>query len=264
VLWNPDWYPEAVTPEGIAAELTRVAAELGLEIGTVVPVVGGPATEVRIVSPLPSRADASVGVLRTLRCFRFDNNESDVRKASGRTSDLGGVAYAVAAWSAGAGPRGIKAAAPFVNLPEMAEARATGSAELVVEANWRARRHHHQLYRDLKVQGGARAPVMLEGLLTLFEAVEDEPRLRCLFGATSHYNLWFSRCTDFPFAKVGPIILPLPDARFEIRARRSGVLAPGDGGAEYADTARAAIARAAELVPEDCGPAVLGTAADVP
>jgi hypothetical protein len=37
----------------------------------------------------------------------------------------------------------------------------------------------------------------------------------------------------------------------------------GDDG-EYLDTPQAAAARAAELLPDDCGSAVLGTAADMP
>jgi Family of unknown function (DUF6193) len=261
-LWHSEWYPDAVTPEGVAAELTRVAAELGLEIGTVEPVSSERRTEVRVVSSIPGRVDASVAVMRSSRCFRFDNNESGVRNAQGRTSDLGAIAHAVAAWCAGADPRGMQAAASFVRLPEMAEARATGSAELVVAANWRTRRDKAQSYRDLEVQAGQRVAVVLQGLLALFDAVDDEPKLRCLFGGTSHHNLWFSRCTDIPFAKIGSTIAPLPDRRFEIWPYRNGHSARDE--AVVADTARAAVAYAAKLVPDDCGSAIIGTAADVP
>jgi len=52
------------------------------------------------------------------------------------------------------------------------------------------------------------------------------------------------------------VVEPQGVGRYLVRRR-------GDDG-EHLDTPRAAAARAAELLPDDCGTAVLGVAADIP
>ena len=83
-----------------------------------------------------------------------------------------------------------------------------------------------------------------------------QPRLRHLYAVTSHYVLWFSRCTDYPYARVGAAMEPLNDGRYRAGLRRDE--------SEYFDTPQAAVARAAELPLPRCGTAILGSVADLP
>jgi hypothetical protein len=251
---HPELYADITAVGGLALALTRAAAGLGLEIGAPETDRDGSLADVRIPAALPGRADLTVTARRYRRLFSVDNHESGIAHARGHTPDLAELARAAAAWFAGADPRAMKRAASFIQLPLMAEARATGSAHAVVEANWQVRREAWSRQREYQPDGW-REPTVLTAPRALFDAVYAQPALRCLYAVTSHYNLWFSRCTDHPFARVGFMISPQRDGRYLVRNR--GV----EG--EYLDTPQAAAARATELLPPDCGPAILSTAADV-
>lgn len=81
-----------------------------------------------------------------------------------------------------------------------------------------------------------------------------QPRLRHLYAVTSHYVLWFSCCTGYPYARVGAAIEPLSDGRYRVGLHRDE--------SEYFDTAQAAVARAADFLLPDRGAAFLGSVAD--
>lgn len=192
---HPEFYADITAAGGLALALRQTAAGLGLEIGAPETSPDGWPAGVRIAAPGPGRADFTITARRYRRSFSVDNHESGTAHARGRTPDLAEAARAAAAWSAGADPRGMKSAAAFIELPVMAEARATGSAQDVVEANWRMRRDAWSRQWEYRPDGW-REPKALAGLRALLDAVSVEPRLRQLYGVTSHYILRFSRCTD--------------------------------------------------------------------
>lgn len=253
----PEFYPDVIAAGGLAAALAQVAADQGLTLGAPTPAPEGSPGDVRFPALIPGRADLTVSARRRRRSFRLENNESGIAHARGYTADLTEVARAVAAWFAGSDPRGMKAAAPFIELPLMAEARATGSAESVVETNWQLRRDAWRRLKEFKPDDWCE-PGALTAQRDLIDAAYAEPRLRRLYAMTSHFNLWFSQCTDSPFARVGAVIEPRSDGSYGVWMRQHR-----DEGESF-DTPHAAVARAAELLPPDCGGAVLGTAADVP
>jgi hypothetical protein len=252
---HPEFYADITAAGGLALALTRAAEGLDLQIGTPETVRDGSLSDVRIPAALPGRADFTVTARRYRRLFSVDNHECGIAHARGRTPDLGEVARAAAAWFAGADPRGMNSAAPFIELPLQAEARASGSAQAVVEANWQGKREAWGRRWEYRPDGW-REPTAVTGLRALLDAACAQPRLRHLYAVTSHYILWFSRCTDHPYARVGAAIEPQNDGRYRVWRHRDE--------SEYHDTAQAAVTRAADFLPHDCGTTILGTTDDVP
>lgn len=111
--------------------------------------------------------------------------------------------------------RGMKSAAAFIELPVMAEVRAVGSAQDVVAVNWRMKRAAWSRKWEYEPEGW-REPTALTGLRALLDTACMQPRLRHLYAVTSHYVLWFSSCTDYPYARVGAAIEPLSDGRYRV------------------------------------------------
>lgn len=254
---HPEFYADIVAAGGLAESMAQTADALGLEIGPVEPV---PYSRVRFQMPsaLPGRAALTITARGDRRLFSVDNHEPGVACARGRTPDLAEVVRAAAAWFAGGDPHAMKSAAAFIALPLAAEARASGSAQTIVEVNWQLRREwwsrqweHHP--------DGWREPRMLTALRALLDAAYAEPRLRRLYAVTSHYNLWFSQCTDFPFARVSAIIEPGTDGRYRILRGKYR-----DDGHDLFDAPDAAARCVAERLPPTCGDTILGTAADLP
>lgn len=257
---RPELYSDIIAAGGLAVALSRVAADLGLEIGVVEPRRPSSPADARIASPRPGTAHLTVTAITMRRLFRVENNKTGIDCARGYTSELSEIVKAAAAWHSGADPRGMKAAADFIELPLLAEARAAGSAESIVELRWRQKRESWAVGHRRYKPDTWREPTLFTGLRSLLDAVMDVPELRCLYGVTSHFNLWFSACTEIPLAPVGAIIVPQPDGGYRVLPRL-GHHQSGDG--EYFDTPQAALARAADLLPENTGAAIFGTAADL-
>ncbi|GCD92552.1 hypothetical protein EHYA_00190 [Embleya hyalina] len=91
----------------------------------------------------------------------------------------------------------------------------------------------------------------------LLEAAAAEPALRQLFPFTSHWNLHFSSCTQFPYVVRVPFVEPLRDGRFRIRERGTGTEF------DEVDSAAEAVAVVLAHAPADLGPAVAGNASDL-
>ncbi|HEV2635358.1 MAG TPA: hypothetical protein VGX23_09450 [Actinocrinis sp.] len=136
---EPELYPDVVADDGLAAAMKRIAAASGLTLGEVEDVHYPHLPGIRFGATVPGRERLTVEALMIERRFLVDNTMTGVAHARGYTSDLADVVRAAAAWHAGADPRGMQAVAAFIDLPLVAEARATGSAELVVEAVWQSR-----------------------------------------------------------------------------------------------------------------------------
>ncbi|MFD4143431.1 DUF6193 family natural product biosynthesis protein [Streptomyces sp. NPDC058572] len=98
-----------------------------------------------------------------------------------------------------------------------------------------------------------------EGLVdaATVRAAYAQPRLRELYPAVSHGIMFFSRCTGLPAARVGGQVYYLEDGRFRVRG-------PGSTGTlGVVDTLEEAFALVVDSLPEDCGPAIEGTARDL-
>lgn len=254
---HPELYADIIAAGGLAAAMARTAAALGLEIGPVEAARDRFLADARIPSAVPGRAHLTITARRHRRLFSLDNHERGIAYARGRTPDLSELVRAAAAWYAGADSHAMKRAAAFIELPLEADARATGSARAVVEANWQLKRdawaRHWEYHPD-----GWQEHTTITALRALLDAAYAEPRLRRLYAVTSHHILSFSQCTDYPYARVGPAIEPRNDGHYRLwpgRDRRRE--------AELFDTPDAAAERAAALLPPDCGDAVLGTAANL-
>lgn len=87
-------------------------------------------------------------------------------------------------------------------------------------------------------------------------AAYAQPRLRELFPSVSHGTLYLSRCTGYPGSFV-PVVYRLVGGGFKVRARSIGSLGE-------VDTVEEAYALVVANLPEGCGPAIIGTADDVP
>ena len=255
---HPEFYADIIAAGGLAAAMARTAAALGLEIGSIEPAGDGSTADVQIPSAVPGRADLTITARGVRRLFLLDNHEPGIAHARGVTSDLAEVVRAAAAWFDGADPHAMKSAAAFVELPLAAEARASGSAQTVVEVNWQLRRERWSRQWEYRPDGW-QEPAIVTALRALLDAAYAEPRLRRLYAVTSHCNLWFSQCADFPFARVSSITEPGTDGRYRVFRGRNR-----DDGYDLFDAPDAAAEFVAERLPPDCGHAVLGTAAELP
>jgi hypothetical protein len=237
-------YPELVAAGSLAAALERTAAELGIDLGSVVAADPDPRRWAAVVAKSPDRKAMGVGLGAVERWFLVSAWSRGVQLVSGSTQDLPDVVHAAAAWREGATLHEIDAAATFVKISEMAFAHERGAGD-AVELQW----------RQLRQRAAAQDP---EQLLPLVQAAAAEPRLRQLFPFTSHWTLLFSSRTGFPYSQDVPLVAPLPNNRYRVfAADRTTVV--GD-----TDTADEAIALVIDGMPADVGPAIAGTAEDEP
>ncbi|MGW6572996.1 DUF6193 family natural product biosynthesis protein [Streptomyces sp. NPDC054945] len=91
----------------------------------------------------------------------------------------------------------------------------------------------------------------------MVRAAHAQPRLRELYPRVSHGIVFFSRCTGLPAAHVGGQVHPMEDGRFWVRGP------VGQGTLGEVATLEEAFALLAAGLPDNCGPAVDGTARDL-
>ncbi|MBI5950281.1 MAG: hypothetical protein HY865_01375 [Chloroflexi bacterium] len=91
--------------------------------------------------------------------------------------------------------------------------------------------------------------------IPLIKAAMKRPELRRLFPYTSLNSLCFSRTTGYPFTHDCPVIEPQGNRKYKVRMPRSQEVI-GEG------TVDEAIEMVIKHLPENCGPAVSGTADD--
>jgi hypothetical protein len=177
------------------------------------------------------------------RRFLMEFWERGVMMARGKTTDLAAAAGAVGLWQAGSRLSELHSACPFVEYGPLAEANERGEA---VEAKWTIYRHTTAPHVDHD----------------LVEAAYAQPSLRALFPFHSHRSLNFSRCTGYPYTHDVPVIVPRPDGTYRVTwwQDRSphGAASIGE-----ADNPHDAVALVLAHLPDDCGPAVTGTANDL-
>ncbi|MBM9506431.1 hypothetical protein ITX44_18110 [Streptomyces sp. KK5PA1] len=84
----------------------------------------------------------------------------------------------------------------------------------------------------------------------MFRAASAAPQLRRLYPFTSHFTLWFSSCTSYPWAVHGGAIRPLHTGGFTVHRRHP--FTP----AGQAATAGEAVAMAVGLLPPGPAPVI--------
>ena len=211
---------------------------------------------------MPHYGDASVekgsrhGIIRMAKLERYficEYTENDDCVAYGDTSDFLAAVDSMGQWVSGSQASVLKLTEsfPFLSIFE----DPLKSDELSeVECRWRellweARFGRHFYFGFLN-----------RNLPELVLAASREPKLRRLLPYTSHDELHFSRCTDYPWTYDTPWLLPLHDER------RFLVLEPPPGGEERIIIAEGEASEvvqiAADQIPDDLPPVWEGTAKD--
>jgi len=225
--------------------LASVASELGLSLGEILTSDSDPYRSAGVESLTPDRNPSWIVLGSVERWFIFSGWWQGVELIRGSTQDLGEMARALDAWRHGARIREIHNVATFVKVWELAEAHERGPAEAVT-VKWR------QLLERLR-QDADRLE-LARSVLALAEAAFSEPKLRQLYPFTSHWSLHFTTCTGFPFSWDVPFVDPLSAGRYLVSGPSRGI-SVGE-----ADTPEGAVAMVVAGLPENCGPAVAGTA----
>ena len=160
--------------------------------------------------------------------------------AYGRTQDLGDAARAINRWvGSECTMAGLASDFDFVSVEPHAESYERGDE---VEHRWR----DYLARRDDSF-------CQLEAIIL---AASRRPELRQLFPFTSMNTLCFSRCTGYPFTRDTPHVRPLSNGRYEVFGPNGQALGLGD--------AEAAVRLVVANLPTNCGPALPGTADELP
>ncbi|MFF3982241.1 DUF6193 family natural product biosynthesis protein [Streptomyces sp. NPDC001828] len=136
-------------------------------------------------------------------------------------------------------------------LPDIAAARSRGPAD-VVEAHWQSLRLSWQWIHAVHQIRRPGSPY--PGIVRLLEAAAAQPRLRRLYPFTSHFALFFSSSTSYPWTVQAGSIEPLHNGRFTVR-RRSPSVVIGE-----VETAEEAVALLLELLPAVPEPVITASA----
>ncbi|MFE6787877.1 DUF6193 family natural product biosynthesis protein [Streptomyces sp. NPDC057680] len=132
-------------------------------------------------------------------------------------------------------------------LPDMAAAHSRGPAD-AVEAHWQALRLSWQWHHAVHHIRSPGRPY--PGIVPLLEAAAAQPRLRRLYPFTSHFTLFFSSSTSYPWTVQAGSIEPLHNGRFKVRRRHPSAVI-GD-----VNTAEEAVTLVLELLPTSSDPVI--------
>jgi hypothetical protein len=228
-------YPDVAAHGSLAAALGHVAEQHGLDLDRITASSDG---WVHVGARL-ARAHriATVVMGSEERWFISELWSRGVCLSRGKTADLVAMAGALDLWCRGATLTDLHDQYSFMEVGELALAHERGTA---VDVKWRRLRESAS---DL--------------VRPAVEAAAAQPMLRGLFPFLSHETLCFSRCTGYPYSGDVPVIQPVGASRFRVRT---------PDGTTVADevTAVDAVAAAVAALPPGCGPAVAGTAHDLP
>jgi hypothetical protein len=167
------------------------------------------------------------------RRFLNDFWRDGVNFGNGSTDDLVKTARAIHRWIAEECSLSDLDSFSFVTLTDCAE---SFDRQTEVDDRW-------QLYLT-SIGYPELQPIVAEAA--------TRPQLRQLFPFTSLNRLCFSRCTGYPYTRDTPHVEPIEDGRYNVRDARGKIVGTGDAKL----TADMLIAN----LPENCGPAVRGTA----
>jgi hypothetical protein len=235
---SKSFYPDLVTKGGLVNALN---AELQM--------IGSPLTACGLSdqkpSGFPTYASVESGdsfcqvyIAAEERLFMHDFWRKGVCLAEGMTPRIHDVAISINAWvSERITTAKLKSRFQFVEVMENAEAFESGKE---VDYRW----------EEYSVWIPRRYPELVE----FFMLAREEPRLRCLFPFTSLNRLCFSKCTGFPYFVGCPPVEPAGDGQYLVRL---------GGKVHLKGCAEIILEYLLDVLPEDCGPAVSGTAEDL-
>ncbi|GAA4837978.1 DUF6193 family natural product biosynthesis protein [Kitasatospora terrestris] len=213
----------------LAAALSRTAAERGLQLP--------PPTDRTQRRAVFGDEDGGRVIVHTLDrdrgVHRVQFRRQGASLASGMTAEPAAVVTAVVAWVSGASLSRTKEAAPFVHYEPWAPAHEREPFGPVELAWW------HKL--DSARPPRARHPLQVRQL-ALLEAAHAHPELRRLTPGTSHFVVWFSTTSTYPYERVGCSIEPRIDA-YVVRY-------PGTRTAIHTATPEEAVALAVSALPK--------------
>jgi hypothetical protein len=230
-------YPDVIAAGGLVNALQNALLALGSTLTVTGPGERFPVAYARAESGVRF---SQVYIAAHERLFLLDFWARGVVLAHGSTPNLAEAATAINRWVGSAGTSTELAAAfPFVVVKPAA---AFFERAEEVECRW----------RDYLANIGDRFPE----LATFVRAAYRRPELRQLFPYTSFNSFCFSRCTGYPYTGDTPMVVPTTDGQYEVRGRIGEVLGRGD--------ADAAVQLVIDHLPAKCGPAVPGTADELP
>lgn len=177
-------------------------------------------------------------IMTTSGNFNVDFWDQGVYLVSAGTSDIYELARAIHLWLDSDCNLDTLSIFSFIEVPAASYAHENGEE---VEQKWQS------------LLGSI--PTMYPELSDFVHEASQRPRLRQLFPYTSLNTFCLSRCTGYPYTKDLPIVVPVKDNAYEVISRDGKAL--GSGNANWA----ANIVEA--NLPENCGPAVSGTAEDL-
>jgi hypothetical protein len=177
-------------------------------------------------------------IMTTSGNFRVDFWDQGVCLVNAGTSDVDELAKAIHLWVDSNCNLDTLSIFTFIEVPAASYAHENGDE---VEQKWQS------LLESI--------PKTYPELNEFVTEASQRPRLRQLFPYTSLNTFCFSRCTGYPYTKDLPIVVPVKDNAYEVISRDGQAL--GSGNANWA----ANIVEAS--LPENCGPAVPGTAEDL-
>lgn len=235
-----DLYPEVGQAGSLQAALQTAVDHAGYPLTVLAERAPGWRLTGALVTDAGRHTSTLMGVQE--RAFLMAFWERGVHMAKGTTTDLAAAAKAVSLWQSGATLRELQSASSFVRYGTLAEAYESGNP---VETMWKSYRETRATHIDHE----------------LIEAAYAQPRLRALFPFTSHYTLCLSRCTRFPFTHDLPVIAPDRVGRYRVSwpTRSLG----GRALIGETDNPHDAAALVASHLPDNCGPAIDGTADDL-
>ena len=243
-----DLYPDLLSAGGLAAGLQQALAGTGspLQVRTLDEGLDSKQREVMKGFPAYARVErderfSQVYIGAEQRMFLCDFWQRGVMLANAATPDLKELAATIRHWIEGlVTTRELAAEFSFVKPVDSAEAFESGSE---VDHRW-------TWYEDW-------IPRTFPELVPFFDEAKQSPELRQLFPFTSLNCMCFSRCTGYPYTDDCPAAIPVGGIRsvvlgeFDVRLRGQ-LLGSGNG----KEAVRITVAN----LPENCGPAVAGTA----
>ncbi|MFI8916407.1 DUF6193 family natural product biosynthesis protein [Streptomyces sp. NPDC053513] len=222
------FYPEVVKAGSLQNALQAVTDDAGY--GLAVELMSSPGWRRMAARVKCGDQGANVLMARGERSFIVDCWASDVRMASGNTSDLTEAAGALHTWLEGPQVGELVARWPFLRTWELAKAHERGEA---VPVRWRQLR-----------EAAARTPDT--GLHELVEAAFVQERLRVLSPGRNMHWLTFSRRAAPPICRDLPQAMPLKNGRYRVRF--------ADGRLQELDSAAEAVTVLIGGLPDDAMP----------
>jgi hypothetical protein len=237
---DPDLYPDLEQRGGLAPALQRVLEELGTDL------IVRQIDELRMfVYAYVERGErhSQVKIAAHARKFHVDFWNQGVQYHSAGLTDLAEVGRAIAVFQLEkVSIKGMAARFSWFKLNKSALNHERGADYFVAE-KWRSLLAWEPEPRER----------IFRKLLPLIHEAATRPALRQLLPFTSLHRLCFSRTTGFPYSYDCPLAQPIESGRFRVMtADEKMVLGEGD------------VVQAADIIvanlPQDCGPAIHGTA----